>query len=111
MLVIIGESASGKSTLQKMLVQAHPEWRKIVTYTTRPMRDNETNGIDYHFITQKAFDELVKRDFFVEHATYRGWSYGTAKCDCENDRVVTIVTPAGLRALRRSEYSTLHLYI
>ena len=111
MIVILGESASGKTTLVKMLIKANPEYHKIITYTTRPMRDGEVDGIDYHFITQSTFDEFVKSGFFVEHARYRDWSYGTAKSDCESDSAVAILTPAGLRALKRLNYDVTSIYL
>lgn len=111
MIVILGESASGKTTLLKMLVEANPKYHKIVTYTTRPMRDGEVDGVDYHFIPQATFDEFVKRGFFVEHAKYRDWSYGTAKADCESDGAIAILTPAGLRALKRLNYDVTSIYL
>lgn len=100
MIVIVGESASGKTTLQNMFIEKHPEYRKIITYTTRPIRDGEVNGIDYNFISQEAFNELDKDNFFAETATYRNWSYGTAKRDCVGEKVIAVLTPAGLRALK-----------
>lgn len=111
MLVIVGESASGKSTLVDMLIDTKVGYQKIVTYTTRPMRKGEEDGVDYHFISQEAFNELVKRDFFVEHAKYRDWSYGTAKVDCGNPNGVAVLTPAGLRALRRANVDTTSVYL
>lgn len=112
MIVIVGESASGKSTLQNMLVQSDPKFEKIVTYTTRPMRDGEKDGVDYHFVSEAAFDEMSKRDFFVEQNKYREWRYGTAKCECENAKYkVAVMTPAGLRALRRSNIDTVSVYL
>lgn len=111
MIVIIGESASGKSTLQKMLVEDNPKYKKVVTYTTRPMRDGEVDGVDYHFVQKSTFDELVKNDFFVEHARYRDWCYGTAKEDCENKYSVAVLTPAGLRALKRLGFNVISIYL
>ena len=111
MFVILGESASGKTTLLKMFIEANPQYHKIVTYTTRPIRDGEVDGVDYHFISQATFDEFVKRGFFVEHAKYRDWSYGTAKADCESENAVAILTPAGLRALKRLGYNVTSIYM
>ena len=113
MLVIVGESASGKSTLQKMFIEANPQYKKAVTYTTRPMRDGEVDGVDYHFISQDEFDELKQRGFFVEYAQYREWSYGTAKTDCNGDNIVAVLTPAGMRALKRLgiDTTTVYLYV
>lgn len=111
MLVILGESASGKTTLLKMFISENPKYHKIVTYTTRPMRDGEVDGVDYHFISQDAFNELVESGFFIEHAKYRDWAYGTAKADCESENAIAILTPAGLRALKRLGYDVTSIYV
>lgn len=100
MIVVVGESASGKTTLVKEYVKKHPEYRRIVTYTTRPPREGEQDGVDYHFLSEAAFDEFSKRDFFVEENMYRNWRYGTAREDCELDKAIVVLTPAGFRALR-----------
>ena len=113
MLVILGESASGKSTLQQMFIENNPQYKKIVTYTTRPMRDGEINGVNYHFITQEEFNKLLEQDFFIEHAQYNGWNYGTSKDDCNEKNLVAVLTPSGLRALKRLNIDTtsIHLYV
>ena len=112
MIVLIGESASGKTTLQKMLIDSNKKYKKLVTYTTRPMRKGEVDGVDYHFIPQTTFDEFVKRDFFIEHAKYRDWSYGTARADCESDdNTIAILTPAGLRSLKRLNFNVTSIYL
>lgn len=115
MLVIIGESASGKTTLQEMLTNDDSNtFKKVVTYTTRPMRKGEVNGKDYHFVSEDKFQQLIKNDFFVEHAKYRNWSYGTARKDCINAKDgVAILTPAGLRALKRigADVTSVYLYV
>lgn len=99
-VVLVGESASGKSTVAKMLEQKQPTFSKVVTYTTRPIRDGEIDGVDYHFITDEKFDELVKQNFFVEHASYRDWQYGIAINFDKNEDKVIVLTPAGARALK-----------
>ena len=99
-VVLVGESASGKSTLAKILEQKQPNFSKVVTYTTRPKRNGEVSGVDYHFISNEKFNELVDRNFFVEHTSYRDWQYGTAiNFDKGEDKVI-ILTPAGARTFR-----------
>lgn len=99
-VILVGESASGKSTIANILEQKQPNFSKVVTYTTRPMRDSEVDGIDYHFIDNNKFNELVEQNFFVEHARYRDWKYGTAINFDENEDKVIVLTPAGARAFR-----------
>lgn len=113
MIVIVGESASGKTTLQNMFVRKHPMFKKVVTYTTRPMRDGEIDGVDYHFVSLATFHKLMGQDFFIEHAQYRDWFYGTAREDCYDGNVIAVLTPAGMRTLKRlvSNVTTIYLHV
>lgn len=107
MIVILGESGCGKSTLVNDFVKKNPEYYRVVTYTTRPKRDNEVDGVDYHFVSGEWFAAQAASGFFIEHNEYRGWYYGTAKEDCEADNAISIVTPAGLRELKRKRVSNI----
>lgn len=99
MLVIMGKTASGKDSVVNKLINEHG-YKRIVTYTTRPMRDNEI-GVTYHFISQSEFVEKTKSGFFAEYRMYSTvdgvWYYGSAKEDYLNadDKTVVILTPDG----------------
>lgn len=99
MIVLVGESASGKSSIEKNLVDNYG-YKKIVSYTTRQPRQGEVDGIDYHYISESQFSNLQKEEFFAEIGEYNGWHYGTAKNDCTSDKVA-VVTPHGLRQLKK----------
>lgn len=110
MIVLIGESASGKSSIEKFLVNNYG-YKKVVSYTTRQPRDLEIDGIDYHFINKQQFNELKKQDFFAETSTYNNWDYGIAKKDCVNNKIA-ILTPHGLRQVKKNnDIKTLSFYI
>lgn len=98
MIVLLGESASGKSWIEKQLVNCGYE--KIVSYTTRPMRAGEVDGFDYHYISEEEFKRLNSENFFSEYTRYNGWSYAIAREDCLDNRVV-VVEPFGFRQLLR----------
>lgn len=98
MLILVGESASGKSTIEKILCSKYG-YKKITLYTTRSPRDGEVNGVDYHFISKEDFLERQKLGFFAEVGEYNGWLYGSAMEDCTNDKVA-ILTPHGMRQLK-----------
>lgn len=98
MLVLIGESASGKSTIEKELVKLGMS--KITSYTTRPKRDGEVDGIDYHFITDAEFEYMKKNGRFAEHTEYRKWHYAIAKEDCIDDAVV-VLEPRGYHMISK----------
>ncbi len=99
-IVLIGESASGKSTIEKMLVKKG--FNKIVSYTTRPIRPNETDGVDYHYISKEEFLNKLQNGFFAEYTIYNSWYYGIAIPDCKDDSVV-VVEPHGFRQLKKIE--------
>ena len=77
LILVSAPSGAGKSTLCDRLLQDYPELVYSVSCTTREPRGEEEDGVDYHFLTQERFDELVAQDAFLEHATVHGNSYGT----------------------------------
>ena len=99
MLVILGESASGKSSVAQEITKSY-NMKKIVSYTTRMARKQEVDGIDYHFISKEKFYEMNNSHCFVETAEYAGWYYGTQKKDCTDDKI-HVVTPKCLRELKK----------
>lgn len=94
MLVLVGPSASGKTEVANILINNYGMVR-MVTYTTRPMRVNEINGVSYHFVSVEEFMKLKDNDEFVETVEYNGNYYGTRKSDVEIDKIV-ILEPKGL---------------
>ncbi len=97
MLVLIGASASGKTEIAKRLI-AHHNFKKTVTYTTRPKRSGEVDGVDYHFLGRDEFITKMKIGFFLETSEYSGNLYGTAFKDASLDKVL-IVDIRGANAL------------
>ncbi len=99
-IVIVGESASGKTTAAKALEDYG--YKRIVSYTSRPPREKETDGLDYFFLSQKEFLELLAENKFAETGEYRGWYYGSLKSDYLKDNIITVLTPHGLRQIKKS---------
>lgn len=102
MLVLMGKTASGKDTIAKQLITNHG-FSRIVTYTTRPKRRGEKDGVTYHFVTQEEFEQKVNGNFFAEWKSYNTehgtWYYGTSYDDIVNadDKTLIILTPDGYR--------------
>lgn len=96
MIILIGASASGKSSIEKELKKIG--YNNIVSYTSRPIRQGETNHVDYHFITDKEFLEKKSQGFFSENTNYNSWWYGISKKDLLPDSVA-VVEPFGFRQL------------
>ncbi len=97
MLVMVGASASGKTEIAKLIIR-HAGFKKMVTYTTRPMRKGEKDGVDYHFLSVKEFLKRRAEGFFVETSEYNGHYYGTSFDSVAHDRVL-IVDPSGANTL------------
>ena len=98
MIILVGASASGKTEIAKKLISQY-DFQKVVTYTTRPKRIGEKNGIDYHFISEKSFLEKKEKNFFLETTIYNGNYYGTPYDEIGLNKVL-IVDPNGLKAFR-----------
>ena len=101
-IVLLGASGSGKSTIENQLSTQYG-FEKIVSYTTRQPRDNEENGKDYWFIDNDTFREIMNRDLFAEHDEYsQNRLYGTLKSDYVDGNKVVVLTPNGLRQLKKN---------
>ena len=57
---VMGKSSSGKDTIYKKLLEIHPEFHTIVPYTTRPIREGEHNGVEYHFVNEKPCYKTIR---------------------------------------------------
>ena len=93
MIILVGPSASGKSVVVNKMKEKY-DFLKVVTYTTRPMRNGEINHIDYHFISKEEFLQKKKENWFIETACYNDNYYGTAYEDISENKVL-IVEPSG----------------
>lgn len=107
MLILTGKTCSGKDTIKKELIKKHG-YKDIVTYTTRPKRPGEVDGVSYHFITKEDFESKINDGFFAEYKSYNvangdTWYYGSAIEDFESntDKSVIILTPAGVKDLMK----------
>jgi len=81
LIVISAPSGGGKTTLCQQLLATHPNVTRVVTSTTRPPREGERDGVDYHFLDAATFQERVRSGEFLEHATVFGRSYGNSRSD------------------------------
>lgn len=96
--ILIGKSGSGKDTIREALVNRG--YIPLVTTTSRPMREGETDGVQYHFVSKETFIHNINNDQFIEYRTYNTlvngipdvWFYGTKKeeLDPEKDYVIVL---------------------
>lgn len=76
-VVLSAPSGTGKTTLSHLLVDSMPNLQLSVSYTTRPPRGNERDNVDYHFIDDIQFDQMVDQNAFIEWAPVYGHRYGS----------------------------------
>jgi guanylate kinase len=79
MLVLSSPSGAGKTTICKEILKKIKELKLSISYTTRPKRKSEVDGLDYFFVSEKKFKELQAKDFFIENAKVFDHLYGTPK--------------------------------
>ena len=77
LIVISAPSGTGKTTIVKQLILKNKNIKASVSYTTRNMRPNETNGLDYIFVTLQIFESMIIQNMFLEFADVFGHYYGT----------------------------------
>ena len=116
LLVLSSPSGGGKTTIARSLLQARDDLGYSVSATTRPARNGERDGVDYHFLTREAFLRRVEAGEFLEWATYGGNLYGTLRQEIERifargRTAVLDVEIEGARQLRANFPNSLHLFV
>ena len=106
LFVISAPSGVGKTTLCRRLLERISGISFSVSYTTRNPRQGEFDGIDYHFVTQDRFEEMVSADAFLEWARVYGNFYGTSKSEVLSrlglgEDVLLDIDVQGARQVRR----------
>ena len=79
MVILSSPSGVGKTTLTKKIQQKYQKFKISVSHTTRKPRPNEIDGVDYHFVDEKKFKELINENQFYEYAKIFDNYYGTSR--------------------------------
>jgi guanylate kinase len=99
-IALVGEAGSGKDTLLKKILSRCPHLHEIVSCTTRPPREGEVNGINYHFMSPEVFGDKVINGEMLEASCFNEWFYGTGyeslRSDCVN---IGVFNPEGIESL------------
>jgi len=77
--IISAPSGSGKTTLIDLLLKQNPSLMFSISHTTRPPRTGERDGIEYFFVSEQKFEQMIREDRFVEWAEVHGHYYGTSR--------------------------------
>lgn len=107
LFVLMGKSATGKDSIYKKLLEGL-DLRELIPYTTRPMRKNETEGVEYHFVTEDELKRLRESGKVIEercfHTIDGPWYYFTvddSTMDLTSGDYICINTLAGFAGLRK----------
>lgn len=86
LFILTGPSGVGKTSVAMQLLERRTNLKKVVTCTTRPMRDGETNGVDYHFFDHETFQQMIDADEMFEWDRHYDNLYGSRKSDVQTLR-------------------------
>ena len=92
LLILCGYTATGKDTYQNILLSRNPNLHRAVSYTTRPQRPHEVEGVEYYFVSEDKFALLTISNLMIETRSYNTiqngesavWFYGLSRPEVEN---------------------------
>lgn len=105
-LILTGKSCSGKDFISDELIKLG--YKRLITSTTRPMRENEVDGVTYNYLSMGEFLTKLSEDYFLEFRYYNTtsgiWFYGSSVQSFQkaDDNTFCILTPSGLRKLKEN---------
>ena len=114
--IVAAPSGAGKTSLTKALLELEPGIGLSVSYTSRSPRQNELDGVHYHFVTRAAFEEMIARGEFFEHAVVHGDLKGTSRLAVERTLaqgrdVLLEIDWQGARQVRAQMADTVSIFI
>lgn len=106
-LILCGKAASGKDTLKRYIVEelelSGIEFNNVVNTTTRPPREGEVDGVNYHFCSAEEMTKKILNDEMAEAVLFNDWVYGTENKALSEDKLnVGIFNLEGIEALRQN---------
>lgn len=116
-IVITGPTGVGKSTVAQELIQRNQQICKSISVTTRPLRDNEQEGVEYRFKSRQAFEEMIDRGAFIEYVLqFNTYYYGLERAQVEQMRndgkdVILELDVDGAKRIRRSIPDAVFIYV
>jgi len=115
LIVVAGPSGVGKSSIIDVVL-ARTNSRFSVSATTKPARTGEVDGVDYHFVNQKTFQNAIEEDLLLEWAEFAGYLYGTMVSEVEpaldaGINVVLNIEIEGAKQIRKSHPAAIFIFI
>lgn len=97
LVALVGSSAVGKSTVERILQDLFG-YKRCISTTTRPKRDYEVDGVDYYFVSDEEFHEMIEEGLLAESTCFNSWNYGLSIAEIEDGDIV-VVEPNGLQQI------------
>lgn len=109
LFVVSAPSGTGKTTVVEQLVKIVPTLEMSRSYTSRPPRSNERDGVDYNFVSRQEFEDRIAKGDFLEHADVFGNYYGTGSAETEarlasGRDLVLVIDVQGARQVRERRH-------
>ena len=116
LFIVSAPSGAGKTTLVERLVEQIPHLKMSRSYTSRPARSGEVDGVDYNFVTRARFEEMAAAGDFLEWAPVFGNLYGTCASETETlleagEDVVLVIDVQGARKVRARGVTTTGVFV
>lgn len=110
LIALFGASGAGKDTVQNWMVSNIPDSHKLISYTTRPPRDNEIDNKDYHFISIETFTHMKLNNMFLETTYFNNWYYGTSSESLKEGQInIGVFNPEGVKNIINN-FTNIHVY-
>ena len=104
-IAVMGQAGAGKDSFVNALIKGNylPWAKPIISCTTRPIREHEQDGVDYHYLTNEEFAEQVVNGEMLEATVFNDWCYGTSKNNLDKDALnIGVFNPEGVEILREN---------
>ena len=116
LFIVSAPSGAGKTTLVERLVEQVPNLRMSRSYTSRPAREGEVDGVDYNFVSRERFEAMVVAGEFLEWADVFGNYYGTCAADTERclangQDIVLVIDVQGAKQVRSSGVESVGIFV
>ena len=104
-VAIMGKAGSGKDTLlHEIFKNQNQNFKEIISCTTRPPREGERDGVNYHFLNDEQFLNQVRRGEMLEYTEFRKWYYGTSMNNLDVNKInIGVFNPSGVGQLAQAK--------
>lgn len=111
-IALIGKAGSGKDFTLKQLLKKYPlDFHEIISCTTRPKREKEVDGLNYHFLSSEKFAQKLIDGEMIEATIFNDWAYGTAYENLRRDEInIGVFNPVGINTLLENKNIDLKVF-